>query len=156
MAYDSYKLIRVTREGALVTATVNAPPINIITMALFGELARLAAGGRIVRRKKRLRGGIKRRSVRIEGPAYMAGAVDTRRIGGRLVVARAVHEVNLAEALGYLLKGADRKTAENLKLVRLEPGGRVTGKRCGWSENVGAKARHLDSCSRQSNFGVGG
>ena len=42
MAYDSYSLIHVKQEGALVTATVNAPPINIITMALFGELARLA------------------------------------------------------------------------------------------------------------------
>ncbi|WP_156254293.1 enoyl-CoA hydratase/isomerase family protein [Sandarakinorhabdus oryzae] len=43
MAYDSYSLIRVTQEGPLVTAVVSNPPINIITMALFGELARLAA-----------------------------------------------------------------------------------------------------------------
>lgn len=91
---------------------------------------RLAAGGRY-----------HRRSGRIVGPAYAKGAVDTRRVGGRVEVARDLHEVNLAEALGYLLKGADKITAENLQLVRLEPGGRVTGKRCGWSENVGAKAR---------------
>jgi enoyl-CoA hydratase/carnithine racemase len=31
----------VQRDGPLVTATVNNPPINLITMALFGELARL-------------------------------------------------------------------------------------------------------------------
>jgi hypothetical protein len=91
---------------------------------------RLAAGGRY-----------QRRSGRIIGPAYAAGAVHTARIGGLVMVAPGVHEVNLAEALGYLLKGADKKTANNLGLVRLEPGGRVTGKRCGWSENVGAKAR---------------
>ena len=92
--------------------------------------ARLAAGGRY-----------HRRSGRITGPVYAAGAVNTRRIGGRVAAARAVHEVNLAEALGYLLKGADKQAADNLKLARLEPGGRVTGKRCGWSENVGPKAR---------------
>ena len=42
MAYAGYQLIDVQQDGALVTATVNAPPINIITMALFGELARLS------------------------------------------------------------------------------------------------------------------
>jgi enoyl-CoA hydratase/carnithine racemase len=42
MAYDGYTLINVQRDGPLVTATVNNPPINLITMALFGELARLA------------------------------------------------------------------------------------------------------------------
>ena len=42
MAYDSYKLLRVSRDGAIVTAVIDAPPINIITMELFGELAALA------------------------------------------------------------------------------------------------------------------
>ena len=42
MAYDSYTLLHVSREGALVTAVVDAPPINVITMELFGELAALA------------------------------------------------------------------------------------------------------------------
>lgn len=42
MAYDTYKLLRIVREGALVTATVDAPPINVITMELFQELAELA------------------------------------------------------------------------------------------------------------------
>jgi enoyl-CoA hydratase/carnithine racemase len=42
MAYDGYKLIRIAREGRLVTATVDAPPINIITMELYAELARLS------------------------------------------------------------------------------------------------------------------
>jgi len=91
---------------------------------------RLAAGGRY-----------NRRSGRVEGPAYAKGAVDTRRIGGRVEVPQDVHDANLAEVLGYVLKGADKQTAEIMRLARREPGGRVTGKRCGWSENVGAAAR---------------
>ena len=43
MAYTGYALLDVQQDGALVTAVIDAPPINIITMALFGELARLAA-----------------------------------------------------------------------------------------------------------------
>lgn len=92
--------------------------------------ARLAAGGRY-----------NRRSGRVEGPAYAKGAVDTRRIGGRVAVPQDVHDANLAEVLGYVLKGADKQTAEIMRLARREPGGRVIGKRCGWSENIGAKAR---------------
>ncbi len=42
MAYDGYTLIDVQQGGPLVTAVINNPPINLITMALFGELARLA------------------------------------------------------------------------------------------------------------------
>ena len=42
MAYDGYTLIDVQSQGPLVTAIINNPPINLITMALFGELARLA------------------------------------------------------------------------------------------------------------------
>jgi enoyl-CoA hydratase/carnithine racemase len=42
MAYDTYKLLRVVREGAMITAVVDAPPINVITMELFQELAALA------------------------------------------------------------------------------------------------------------------
>lgn len=43
MAYDSYTLLHVHQVDALVTAVVDAPPINVITMALFGELAALAS-----------------------------------------------------------------------------------------------------------------
>lgn len=43
MAYEGYRLIDVQQDGPLVTAVINNPPINLITMALFGELARLAA-----------------------------------------------------------------------------------------------------------------
>jgi enoyl-CoA hydratase/carnithine racemase len=42
MAYDSYALIDVMRHGAIITATVNNPPINLVTLPLFAELAALA------------------------------------------------------------------------------------------------------------------
>jgi enoyl-CoA hydratase/carnithine racemase len=42
MAYDTYTLLHVRKDGAVVTAVVDAPPINIITADLFGELAALA------------------------------------------------------------------------------------------------------------------
>ncbi len=42
MAYEGYRLIHFAREGRVVTATVDAPPINIITVALYAELARLS------------------------------------------------------------------------------------------------------------------
>ncbi len=42
MAYDDYALIRLDPVGRVLTATIDNPPINIVTMDLFGELARLA------------------------------------------------------------------------------------------------------------------
>jgi enoyl-CoA hydratase/carnithine racemase len=42
MAYDSYRLLKIARDGRVVTATVDNPPINLITLALYGELAALA------------------------------------------------------------------------------------------------------------------
>jgi enoyl-CoA hydratase/carnithine racemase len=43
MAYDGYRLIHVASEGRIVTATVDGPPINIITLELWAELARLSS-----------------------------------------------------------------------------------------------------------------
>ncbi len=42
MAYDDYRLLHIVRDGAIVTATIDAPPINVITGDLFAELARLS------------------------------------------------------------------------------------------------------------------
>ena len=42
MAYQGYKLIRFARDGKIVTATVDAPPINIITRQLYSELSRMS------------------------------------------------------------------------------------------------------------------
>ena len=42
MAYDEYRRIHISREGKIVTAVVDNPPINLITLELYGELARLS------------------------------------------------------------------------------------------------------------------
>jgi len=42
MAFDDYKLIRFEREGRIIVGTVDAPPINVITLELWGELARMS------------------------------------------------------------------------------------------------------------------
>lgn len=42
MAYDGYRLLKIARAGGVVTATIDNPPVNLITMELFSELARLA------------------------------------------------------------------------------------------------------------------
>jgi enoyl-CoA hydratase/carnithine racemase len=42
MAYDGYELISFSRNGRVLTATVDAPPINIITLDLYAELARMS------------------------------------------------------------------------------------------------------------------
>jgi enoyl-CoA hydratase/carnithine racemase len=38
-----YRFLQVAREGRLATVTVSNPPINLVTLELFGELAALAA-----------------------------------------------------------------------------------------------------------------
>jgi hypothetical protein len=81
---------------------------------------------------------------RITGGAYRARVIRSKPIGGRLGLETGnpdLHAVNLGEALSYVLKGACSAAAVHFDLERLEPGGRVIGKRCGTSQNIGAKAR---------------
>ena len=81
---------------------------------------------------------------RITGQPYRARVIHSEPIGGRLgldVGNPDLHAVNLDAALAYVLKGASREAASQFGLDRLEPSGRVIGKRCGTSQNIGAKAR---------------
>jgi enoyl-CoA hydratase/carnithine racemase len=43
MPYDDYRLLRVRIEDGVATATVDAPPVNVMTLELFGELGRFGA-----------------------------------------------------------------------------------------------------------------
>ena len=52
-----------------------------------------------------------------------------------------LHAINLEEVLSYLLKGAGEAAAAQFHLKRLEAAGRVIGKRCGTSQNIGPTAR---------------
>ena len=70
--------------------------------------------------------------------------IHSKPIGGRLGLEAGnpdLHEINLEAALAYVLKGASSEAASQFGLERLEPGGRIIGKRCGTSQNIGAKAR---------------
>jgi hypothetical protein len=73
----------------------------------------------------------------VSGRPYRAGTIRTRKI------ARAAYMENLGVLLGYLCKGASGVVAEEVGLTRLQAGGAIVGKRAGWSENIGAKARRL-------------
>ena len=81
---------------------------------------------------------------RITGKPYRARVIHSDPIGGRLGLETGnpdLHAINLEAALVYVLKGASPEAATEFGLERLEPGGRVIGKRCGTSQNIGAKAR---------------
>jgi enoyl-CoA hydratase/carnithine racemase len=42
MAYEGYQRLTIRRDGRVVTAVIDNPPINLITLDLFGELNRLS------------------------------------------------------------------------------------------------------------------
>lgn len=80
----------------------------------------------------------------ITGNPYRARVIKSVPIGGRLGLEtsnRPLHALNVQMALSYVLKGASGDVAAIFGLERLEPGGRIIGKRCGNSQNIGAKAR---------------
>lgn len=81
---------------------------------------------------------------RITGRPYRPRTILSKPIGGLLGLEAGnpdLHAVNLMAALDYLTKGIDPTAADACNIVKLEPGGRVIGKRCGTSENIGSKAR---------------
>lgn len=81
---------------------------------------------------------------RITGKPYRGRTIRTARIGGTLNAASsnpAAYSENLANVVGYVLKGASPDAAARLGLSRLEAGGSVMGKRAAISENIGRAAR---------------
>ena len=89
--------------------------------------------------------GLNRKWLRsITGKPYVKGVIKSDPIGGRLNIENgnhALHLENLDVALRYVLKGANSKAAKKFQLVRLEAGGTCVGKRCGFSQNIGPRAR---------------
>lgn len=80
----------------------------------------------------------------ITGKPYRKRVIRSRPIGGRLGMESsnpALHAVNLEATVAYMLKGATHEAAAIAGLLRREEGGRVIGKRCATSQNIGAKAR---------------
>lgn len=82
---------------------------------------------------------------RITGQPYQKRVIHSEPIGGRLgleVGNPDLHAVNLAVAFGYLCKGAPQAVLDSAGIDRAHaPDGRVIGKRCGTSQNIGATAR---------------
>ena len=81
---------------------------------------------------------------RITDRPYRARVIHSKPIGGRLGLEAGnpnLHAINLEVALAYVLKGASPEAGSRFGLERLASGGRVIGKRCGSSQNIGAKAR---------------
>jgi len=90
-------------------------------------------------------GRMQRRWLRsITGKPYSARTIKTARIGGTAGAAQsapAAYRANLAAIVGYILKGANPTFARELKLERMEAGGRIIGKRAATSQNIGRTAR---------------
>lgn len=90
---------------------------------------------------------------RITGNPYRKNVIYSKPIGGRLGLEKSnptLWAINIEVALGYHLKGADPCAASEFGLERLEPGGRIMGKRCGSSQNIGTKARNMAKAGRAS------
>lgn len=91
---------------------------------------------------------------RITGQPYRAGVIYSKPIGARLGLETSnpeLHAANLAVAFGYLCKGAPQEILDAAGIDREhQPGGRVIGKRCGTSQNIGAKARRLAELAANS------
>ncbi len=89
---------------------------------------------------------------RISGRVYKRRVIHSKPIGGRLGIEIGnpdLHAVNLETVFAYHLKGASPEAASQFGLERLEPGGRIIGKRCSTSQNIGPKARKAD-CGPES------
>lgn len=81
---------------------------------------------------------------RITGQPYRARVIHSRPIGKTCDTYRSNlndYCSNVVMALAYVLKGSSPEAALHFGLERAEPGGRIIGKRCGTSQNIGAKAR---------------
>lgn len=80
----------------------------------------------------------------ITGQPYRKRVIHSDPIGGRLGLETSnpeLHLVNVLAALAYCLKGATPDAAAKYGLGRCNEGGRIIGKRCGTSQNIGATAR---------------
>lgn len=81
---------------------------------------------------------------RISGRPYRDRTIKSVPIGRHLGVEESNLDLfgqNLLSAVGYVLKGADDAAAAQLRLTRQSPEGRVIGRRCSTSQNIGWKAR---------------
>ena len=82
------------------------------------------------------------------GAAWRLGVLNSRPVGRTYAYAWQApdaYEANLAMALRYVLKGGDSQTCGRLGMDHA-PQGRLIGKRCGVSQNLGPAARSKAAC----------
>lgn len=82
---------------------------------------------------------------RITGRTYRKKVIKSKPVGGRLrleINNPALFAANFETVIGYLLKGVREEIANCFGLGRTQPTGCIIGKRCGTSQNIGAKARN--------------
>ena len=89
--------------------------------------------------------GRTRRWIEAAGGKWQPGVSCVTIIGGLLSKTEANngqhHMRNASQVVCYLLKASSNETGQRLELTRSGMGGRIIGKRCGWTQNIGAKAR---------------
>ena len=93
--------------------------------------------------------GRTRRWIEAAGGKWQPGVSRITIVGGLLSKQEAKngghHGRNASQVVRYLLKASSTETGERLDLTRSGLVGRIIGKRCGWTQNIGAKARGVFS-----------
>lgn len=88
-----------------------------------------------------------RRWIEAAGGQYRAGVSKVTLIGGRITKVDSSSNgrqvANAENVVRYMLKAASAETGAALDLTRARCGGRIVGKRCGWTQNIGGASRHL-------------
>ncbi len=112
---------------------------------------------KITGKKRERLGDMQRRWLRsIAGAPYRAGTINTRRIGSTARAAQtapAAYHANLVTVTSYVLKGSTPQARAVLGIWHNESGGRIIGRRCSTSQNIGRAARsraQLDNAIRKA------
>lgn len=99
--------------------------------------------------------GRTRRWIQAAGGVWAPGVSRVRVIGGRLSKIEENREgrylLNAMNVVRYFLKGSSAETGLRIGLPRSGQSGRIIGKRCGWTQNIGQLARNGGS----EHFGSG-
>ncbi|WP_156874159.1 hypothetical protein [Sphingorhabdus lutea] len=76
------------------------------------------------------------------GARLTAGTIFGRKVKGASSHngLEGLYEANSGNVIRYIIKGVDSGLAAKMGLVKVKDGGRVIGKRCGTTQNIGRKA----------------
>lgn len=89
-----------------------------------------------------------RRWINAAGGTWKLGVSKVTIVGGLLAKVEkssdARQRENAENVVRYLLKAASEETGARLDLTRWGRGGRIVGKRCGWTQNAGHGARRIE------------